>query len=146
MSGMPRKEDGEPSLQSVFASNGFLISGAILFNVVSVWTTQRGMSLVLSAGDHFLRYWAPWIVAVALSLLLLHFTFRLAAPVRASHAPWIYVTGYLIVAAASIFFNFNAIYSALAADEIEVARLTALRLELEKQVERSHYYFEQQAL
>jgi hypothetical protein len=128
-------------LRLFFREHPLLACGATLFNVVSAYTTMRGMQLVFDEGDYFLRILAPWFVAIGLATLLMHFTAGLSARTRGQRQSPV-VMGYLAVAITSIFFNFSAIYASMSLGASEMARYASLRISLLAEAQHAKHFLE----
>jgi hypothetical protein len=103
-----------------------------MFNIVSIYTTQRGFGIIFRDTDPLLLYGGSWIIAIGLSLFLLFFTFKLTAADLRHSSVVAYVAAYILVGSTSVFFNLNAIYASMASGDLGRARFYQERRELEE--------------
>jgi hypothetical protein len=97
----------------------------LLLNAVSVYTTASGLQLAWREGGFFSTVVMPWGLAIAIGSLLVFLTIEAGFRNLNVSRNWV-VVAYLVLAAVSIFFNFNYIYSSMTAGEEEREALLSL--------------------
>ncbi len=116
-----------------------LILSIVIFTLVSIYTTAVGLMLVWS-GDSFFDKLIPISFSMAIGLFLMYLTFLVASRDHKTSFRKI-VVAYCLVATVSIFFNFNCIYSKLAAPSLEKHTVKQLENDLMKLKHDANIYF-----
>ena len=96
-----------------------------ILNLISIFTTAKGAALAWQQGDALSSQLIPWGFAIAVGAIIIVLTIE-AGERRLGVHPGLLVTGYLVFATVSIFFNFNYIHSRMSAPDEERAALVGL--------------------
>jgi hypothetical protein len=111
-----------PIFVEIAREKPLLFLAVILLNAISIVTTSLGFSLVWQGGSPLMA----WAFASAIGLILVHLTFEVAGAQPGKSVTG-YVLGYVVLAAVSVFFNFNAFFGKMAAPSLEVNTISQLQ-------------------
>lgn len=98
------------------------------FNLVSFYTTWLGLRLIFPNGEFVTREVIPFILAVAITLLLVYLTLEIRLTSTSGRSRLLLAYG--VVAVLSIFFNFSAIYASLASEDRTLLSINEVRRQM----------------
>lgn len=89
--------------------NNFLVAAVVIFASLSAYTTMIGIKLIWEDTAFLEKYFFSALFAIGCSVMMIYLTLRLPHLISRKQG-WYNLSGYLLIASISIFFNFNAIY------------------------------------